>query len=83
MNPTTTNKDFQKVSEDNFLMISNSFDTVRLWSDLKVNEINLLTAIMLEIAKQTGKKILTLHIMQKMYLVIFLQSLSTKLWTMI
>lgn len=54
MNPTTTNKDFQKVSEDNFLMISNSFDTVRLWSDLKVNEINLLTAIMLEIAKQTG-----------------------------
>lgn len=54
MNPTTTNKDFQKVSEDNFLMISNSFDSVRLWSDLKVNEINLLTAIMLEIAKQTG-----------------------------
>lgn len=54
MNPTTTNKDFQKVSEDNFLMISNSFETVRLWSDLKVNEINLLTAIMLEIAKQTG-----------------------------
>lgn len=54
MNPTTTNKDFPKVSEDNFLMISNSFDTVRLWSDLKVNEINLLTAIMLEIAKQTG-----------------------------
>lgn len=54
MNPTTTNKDFHKVSEDNFLMISNSFDTVRLWSDLKVNEINLLTAIMLEIAKQTG-----------------------------
>lgn len=54
MNPTTTNKDFQKVSEDNFLMISNSFETVRLWSDLKVNEINLLTAVMLEIAKQTG-----------------------------
>lgn len=54
MNPTTTNKDFQKVSEDNFLMISNSFNTIRLWSDLKVNEINLLTAIMLEIAKQTG-----------------------------
>lgn len=54
MNPTTTNKDFPKVSEDNFLMISNSFETVRLWSDLKVNEINLLTAIMLEIAKQTG-----------------------------
>lgn len=54
MNPTTTNKDFQKVSEDNFLMISNSFETFRLWSDLKVNEINLLTAIMLEIAKQTG-----------------------------
>ena len=54
MNPTTTNKDFQKVSEDNFLMISNSFDSVRLWSDLKANEINLLTAIMLEIAKQTG-----------------------------
>lgn len=54
MNPTITNKDFPKVSEDNFLMISNSFDTVRLWSDLKVNEINLLTAIMLEIAKQTG-----------------------------
>lgn len=51
---STTNNTFQEITEDNFLMISNSFDTVRLWSDLKVNEINLLTAIMLEIAKQTG-----------------------------
>lgn len=51
---STTNNTFQEITEDNFLMISNSFDSVRLWSDLKVNEINLLTAIMLEIAKQTG-----------------------------
>lgn len=51
---STTNNTFQEITEDNFLMISNSFDTVRLWSELKVNEINLLTAIMLEIAKQTG-----------------------------
>lgn len=51
---STTNNTFQEITEDNFLMISNSFDTVRLWSDLKANEINLLTAIMLEIAKQTG-----------------------------
>ena len=51
---STTDNAFQEITEDNFLMISNSFDTVRLWSDLKANEINLLTAIMLEIAKQTG-----------------------------
>lgn len=51
---STTNNTFQEITEDNFLMISNSFDTIRLWSDLKVNEVNLLTAIMLEIAKQTG-----------------------------
>lgn len=51
---STTNNTFQEITEDNFLMISNSFDSVRLWSDLKVNEVNLLTAIMLEIAKQTG-----------------------------
>lgn len=51
---STTNNTFQEITEENFLMISNSFDTVRLWSELKVNEINLLTAIMLEIAKQTG-----------------------------
>lgn len=51
---STTNNTFQEITEDNFLMISNSFNTIRLWSDLKVNEVNLLTAIMLEIAKQTG-----------------------------
>ena len=51
---STTNNTFQEITKDNFLMISNSFDTIRLWSDLKVNEVNLLTAIMLEIAKQTG-----------------------------
>ncbi|MGF1932674.1 replication initiation protein [Enterococcus casseliflavus] len=51
---STTNNTFQEITEDNFLMISNSFVTARLWSDLKVNEVNLLTAIMLEIAKQTG-----------------------------
>lgn len=51
---STTDNAFQEITEDNFLMISNSFDTVRLWSDLKANEINLLTAIMLEITKQTG-----------------------------
>lgn len=53
-NMLTTNNDFQEVHEGNFLMIANSFKTVRLWNDLKSNEINLLTVVMLEIAKQTG-----------------------------
>lgn len=45
---------FTPVNQEEFLMISNAFDTVRLWSDFSNAEVNLLTVTMLEIAKRTG-----------------------------